>query len=52
LIEKIYEVDPLAYPKYSGKMKVISSIPQFPVSDKWLYIGPEYPGVYTEGHLA
>jgi len=36
LIQKIYEVDPLTYPKCSGKMKVISVIEDQEVTKKIL----------------
>ena len=49
LIQKIYEVDPLACPKCSGEMKVISVIDysdsQIPPSDEYLYYDVEYSEV-------
>jgi hypothetical protein len=36
LIQKIYEVDPLTFPKYSGKMKIISVIEDQEVAKKIL----------------
>jgi hypothetical protein len=36
LIQKIYETDPLTYPKYKGEMKLIAFIKQQPVIRKIL----------------
>jgi hypothetical protein len=41
LIQKIYEVDPLSYPKFQGRMKIISFIEDEEVIEKiFKYLGP------------
>jgi len=45
LIQKIYEVDPLIYPRCGGKMRIITFIEDYKIVKKIL----DYPGIYEFG---